>query len=61
MNRPLTLASIILSAFLAAACDDGPAENAGEELDDAASDLGNAVEDACEDIKESAGAEEKDC
>jgi len=48
-------------AFSLAACGDGEAENAGEELDDIVTDAGNAVEDACEDVKEGVEAEDKDC
>lgn len=61
MKTPLTLAAFLLSAFLVVGCDDGPMEDAGESIDDAASDFGNAVEDACEDVKEGVGAEDKDC
>ena len=32
------------------ACEEGPAERLGEDIDRAASDVGNAVEDACEEI-----------
>jgi hypothetical protein len=39
----------------------GPAEKAGEKLDDAITDTGNAIEDACEDVKDEMGAEDKDC
>lgn len=59
-------------AMSVAACDDGGAENAGEELDetmseasekmeDSMDEAGNAVEDACEDVKEGMDAEDKDC
>ncbi len=48
-------------AMSLAACDDGPAEDAGEELDEIVTDAGNAVEDACEDAKEGMDAEDKDC
>jgi hypothetical protein len=48
-------------ALTLAACGDGEAENAGEELDEIVTDAGNAVEDACEDVKEGANAEDKDC
>ena len=44
------------------ACDtDGPAEDAGEKMDNAATDTGNAIEDACENVKEGAGADDTDC
>ena len=58
------LITIILSAmfiFTLSACSDGPAEDAGEELDKIVTDAGNEVEDACEDVKEGAGAKDEDC
>ena len=61
MNASLKLAAILLSAFFIFGCEKGPMEEAGEEIDNAATDFGNAVEDACEDVKDSAGAEDKDC
>lgn len=48
-------------AFSVAACGDGDAEEAGEELDEMVTDAGNAVEDACEDVKEGVDAEDTDC
>lgn len=50
----------LTAVFALSACDDG-AENAGEKLDEMATDAGNAVEDACEDLKEAAKADDKDC
>lgn len=45
------LALITLLASLSlTACEDGPAESLGESLDNAATDAGNAVEDACEEV-----------
>lgn len=32
------------------ACEKGPAEDLGEKIDDAATDVGNAVEDICDDV-----------
>ncbi len=62
MKKTMTLLSLILVAFLAVACEQqGPAERAGESIDEAVEDAGNAVEDACEDAKEAAGAEDTDC
>lgn len=62
MRTSLTWAALVLAAFLAAGCEnDGPAEEAGEALDNAITDAGNAVEDACEDVKEGAGADDTDC
>lgn len=51
----------ILFALSLAACSDGPAEDVGEELDKIVTDAGNAIEDACEDVKEGAGAKDKNC
>lgn len=31
-------------------CDEGPAEKMGRDIDNAATDVGNAVEDVCEDV-----------
>lgn len=62
MRNSMTLAAMTLAAFLAVGCErDGPMENAGEEIDEAATDVGNAVEDACEDVKEGANADDTDC
>ena len=36
-------------------------ERAGEEIDNAANDAGNAIEDACEEAKEGMGADDTDC
>jgi hypothetical protein len=45
-----------------AACDkQGPMERAGERIDDASQDVGNAIEDACEDTKEGMNADDADC
>jgi hypothetical protein len=52
-----------------AACDnDGPAERAGEDIDNAVDDLrdnsrdlGNKIEDQCEKLKEEAGTDDTDC
>lgn len=53
----------IIAAFACSviACGDGDAENAGEKVDEAVTDAGNAVEDACEDVKEGVDADDKDC
>jgi len=41
---------ILLGALGLTACDDGSAEKMGESIDGAARDVGNAVEDVCEDV-----------
>lgn len=51
-----------LFAFGIAACEQkSEAEKVGEKIDDTVTDMGNAVEDACEDVKEGAGAKDEDC
>ena len=59
---------VLIAAFAAvfslgiAGCDDGTdAEEVGEKIDEQLNDAGNAVEDACEEVKEKAGAEDEDC
>lgn len=52
MTLTKTLVSIFAAAvlMLSLGCTtDGPMEQAGESMDNAATDMGNAVEDACED------------
>lgn len=44
------LAALLFSGLMLTACDDGPAEDMGESIDNAVNDAGNAVEDACEDV-----------
>ncbi|QJR82303.1 hypothetical protein CA267_016880 [Alteromonas pelagimontana] len=56
--KTLMVAGFALSL---SACDQGPAEDAGEELDDVVTDTGNAVEDACEDAKEGMDTKDQDC
>ncbi len=65
--RSSGFAGVVLATFLLAlplaGCDrnQGPFEEAGEKMDEAATDFGNSVEDACEDMKEGMNAEDKDC
>lgn len=49
----LALFAIVLSLGLTA-CEQGPMESMGESIDNTATDLGNAVEDACEDVTNAA-------
>ncbi len=58
------LSKVLLASAFAlslAACGDGEAEDVGEEIDEVVTDAGNAMEDACEDVKEGVDAEDKDC
>ena len=49
LRRYLVWGSVLLPlGFVLAGCDDGPAENAGEAVDDAAEEAGDAAEDAGE-------------
>ncbi|MGX9462059.1 hypothetical protein ACWXWU_12595 [Shewanella sp. A14] len=58
----LTMASLmVLFTAGLSACSDNKAENAGEKVDEMIQDAGNAVEDACEDVKEGMKAEDPDC
>jgi len=59
---------VVMAVFISGCEKDGPAERAGENMDDAVEqmqdqgrDLGNKIEDACEDMKEGAGAQDTDC
>ena len=58
------LSKVLLASAFAlslAACGDCEAEDAGDEIDEVVTDAGNAMEDACEDVKEGVDAEDKDC
>ncbi|MEG3766893.1 hypothetical protein [Alteromonas sp. 14N.309.X.WAT.G.H12] len=61
--RSLMLKTLLAASFALtlAACSDNTAEEAGENVDDAMTDAGNAIEDTCEDVKEGMNAEDKDC
>ena len=69
MKNLLALFVAAILALTVVACEQkGPAEKAGESIDnavedikDGGKDLGNAIEDACEDVKEGAGADDTDC
>lgn len=43
------------------ACSDNNAEELGEALDQTVTDAGNAIEDACEDVKDGVDAKDTDC
>lgn len=53
--------AIMFTCLLTLAACDGDAENAGEKIDQSATDLGNKVEDACEDVKDGVNADDTDC
>ena len=55
------LAMVFSSLTLVTACNDNNAEEAGEKVDEMVTDTGNALEDACEDVKDGAGADDNDC
>lgn len=44
---------MLLGTLSLTACNEGPAEKMGRDIDNAATDVGNAVEDACEDVTNS--------
>lgn len=60
LNYITTTLMALTAVFALTACD-GEGEEAGEKLDEVVTDAGNAVEDACEDVKEAAEAKDKDC
>ena len=47
----LSVLGLVTVAVFGAGCEkDGPMENAGETMDNALQDMGNGVEDTCEDV-----------
>ena len=53
---------VFASLIALAGCEeDGPAERAGEKIDQTAEDIGNQIEDTCESVKENMGAQDQDC
>ena len=50
MRKFTMLLALLFSGFLVAACDQGPAEEAGETIDDAVEDVGDSVEDAADEV-----------
>tara|TARA_R110000868_G_scaffold4665_1_gene29083 strand:- start:1016 stop:1210 length:195 start_codon:yes stop_codon:yes gene_type:complete len=55
------IALVLASLGSVTACSDNDAEDMGEKLDKTVKDAGNAVEDACEDLKEGVDAKDTDC
>ena len=67
-KQTLLIALLTSFLFFLAGCDEGPAENAGEKIDDVADDIadgledaGNEIEDACEEAKQNMGAKNTNC
>lgn len=56
-----TLAAIVFTGFMLSACNEGPAERMGEDIDNAVNDAGNAIEDACEDALNAVNAANSNC
>ncbi len=53
---------LLVGFFGLTACrEEGPAEQFGRELDEAATDAANAVEDACEDVLTAANSRNTNC
>jgi hypothetical protein len=58
----LTILTILLASMtLLTGCGDDDAEDAGKKIDEVVTDAGNAIEDACEDVKEGVEAKDTDC
>ena len=56
-----TSMALLLVAVTACDTNQGPMEEAGEKIDETATDMGNKVEDACEEAKEGMNAQDTDC
>ena len=61
ISKLLLLAAVTSLALAACDSNDGMVEKAGQKLDNAATDAGNAIEDTCEDVKKNAGAKDTNC
>ena len=63
MNSTTLKAALIavFAGFFMMGCEDNHAEDAGERIDEAVTDVQNSVEDACENVKDAANADDKDC
>ncbi|WP_286233667.1 hypothetical protein [Thalassotalea sediminis] len=57
----LLTVSLLTFTFALVGCSDGPAEDAGEKVDDVITDAENKAEDLCEQAKEKLDTEDKDC
>lgn len=64
MKKPTFIASSLLFALISVGlfgCQDGTAENIGEDIDAAVQDAGNKIEDACEEVKEGMNVKDSNC
>ena len=63
ITRITKIVFVAAMLFAITACDsnDGPLESAGKSIDKAATDMGNKVEDACEDAKKGMNVEDTRC
>lgn len=63
MTKPYCLIAITALMLGLGACadNDGPFEELGESMDNAADDVRDGVEEACEEMADSMGAKDPDC
>ena len=61
LKSVLVAVPFLFSVILLQGCEQGPAEKTGEKVDEVVTDAGNAIEDACEKVKEKADAKDEDC
>lgn len=63
MNTSTLKAALIglFASLFIMGCEDNHAEDAGERIDEAVTDVQNSVEDTCENVKEGVNAEETNC
>lgn len=63
MKKILLVTTLLLSGLALTACDidEGGPEEIGENIEQATTDIGNSIEDACEDAKEAVNANDTDC
>lgn len=55
MNKSILILSLVLLSFIITGCEQqqGPAERAGESIDQTLQDTGDAMDDASDDVKDS--------
>ena len=62
MNTLAKLVLVLSAAAFTAACEEkGPMEEFGEDIDEMVEEVEQAADDACENIKEQASAQDTDC